>query len=481
MRNTRVEQMGWVMAADWPEVSVEEIAALGSNSLSTGPFGSAISSKFFTDFGVPVIRGSNLSSDVGVKLIDEGLVFVSFDKAKEFSRSIARRGDLIFTCWGTINQIGIIHDKSKYSEYVVSNKQMKLTVDPRKINPNFLYYVFSSPEKQQEILSNGIGAAVPGFNLGQLKRHKFKFPPLSFQQNVVQILGALDDKIALNRRINQTLEAMAQAIFKSWFVDFEPVKAKIAALAEGRDPLRAAMSAISGKPEEELDALPTEGFEQLAATAALFPDEMVESELGEIPKGWAVRVMPDCIEVNPSRSLKKGALAQYLDMANVPTNSARVQNVVVREFSSGSKFRNGDTLLARITPCLENGKTAFVDFLNGDEVGWGSTEFIVLRPKNRLPESFAYFLCRHPDFRAFAIAQMAGTSGRQRVPNNCFGGYKLVEPSMPIAIEFGRLASTALNQIKVLDEEAKTLAALRDTLLPKLLSGELSVAECAVP
>lgn len=300
-------------------------------------------------------------------------------------------------------------------------------------------------------------------------------PPDKEQEQLVKVFGDLDDKINLNRRINQTLEAMAQAIFKSWFVDYDPVKAKIAAKQEGRDPLRAAMSAISGKPDAELDALPPEQYEQLAATAALFPDEMEESELGEIPKGWAVQAMPDCIDVNPSRTLKKGSVARYLDMANVPTNSARVQNIVSREFTSGSKFKNGDTLLARITPCLENGKTAFVDFLNSDEVGWGSTEFIVLRPKNGLPEPYAYFLCRYPDFRAFAISQMAGTSGRQRVPNDCFGGYKLVEPPVQVAVEFGLLAGVALNQIKALDEEARTLASLRDTLLPKLLSGELSV------
>lgn len=304
-------------------------------------------------------------------------------------------------------------------------------------------------------------------------------PPPDQRKTIGSVLRKLDDKISLNRRINQTLEAMAQAIFKSWFVDFDPVKAKITAKQEGRDPLRAAMTAISGKPDTELNALPHEQYKQLAATAALFPDEMEASELGDIPKGWRFRVMPDCIDVNPSRPLKKGTVAQYLDMANVPTNSARAQYVIPREFTSGSKFRNGDTLLARITPCLENGKTAFVDFLKSDEVGWGSTEFIVLRPKNGLPEPFAYFLCRHPDFRAFAIAQMAGTSGRQRVPNDCFGGYKLVEPAEPVAIEFGRLAGAALDQIKALDEEAKTLASLRDTLLPKLLSGELSVANIA--
>ena len=289
-------------------------------------------------------------------------------------------------------------------------------------------------------------------------------------------MADINDKIDLNRRINQTLEATAQAIFKSWFVDFDPVKAKIAAKQAGRDPLRAAMCAISGKPDAELDALPREQFDQLAATAALFPEEMEASELGEIPRGWKACPMTDCIEVNPSRTLKKGTLANYLDMANVPTNSARVQDVVVREFSSGSKFRNGDTLLARITPCLENGKTAFVDFLSDDEIGWGSTEFIVLRPKNDLPASFAYFLCRHPDFRSFAISRMAGTSGRQRVPNDCFVGYKLAAPSQAVAGEFGRLAASALAQIKALDEEAKTLAALRDTLLPKLLSGEITIS-----
>lgn len=324
--------------------------------------------------------------------------------------------------------------------------------------------------------------AVPGVNRNHLHLARVRIPGETTQKSIAKVLSGLDFKIDLNRRMNQTLEAMAQAIYKSWFVDFEPVKAKIAAIQEGCDPLRAAMSAISGKSDAELDALPREQFDQLGATASLFPDAMEESELGLAPRGWFVREMPDCIDVNPSRMLKKGSVARYLDMANVPTNSARVQNVVPREFGSGSKFRNGDTLLARITPCLENGKTAFVDFLNDDdEVGWGSTEFIVLRPKNGLPESFAYFLCRDPDFRAFAVGQMAGTSGRQRVPNNCFGSYKLVEPSTAVAVEFGRQASAVLNQIKALDEEAKTLVSLRDTLLPKLLSGELTINALTEP
>ena len=308
-----------------------------------------------------------------------------------------------------------------------------------------------------------------------LSAFTFPFPSPDQRKIIGSVLRKLDDNVYLNRRINQTLEAMAQAIFKSWFVDFDPVKAKIVAEAEGRDPLRAAMSVISGKAAAELDALPPEQYEQLAATAALFPDEMEDSELGAIPKGWTVCPLPECVDINPSRVLKKGAIAPYLDMANVPTHAARVDNVVPRAFGSGSKFINGDTLLARITPCLENGKTAYVDFLADGEVGWGSTEFIVLRPKNGLPLPFAYFLCRHPEFRAFAISQMAGTSGRQRVPNDCFGAYKVVKPSPLVADAFGLQTTQFMKQIKSLDEASKTLAGLRDVLLPRLLSGELQV------
>lgn len=350
-----------------------------------------------------------------------------------------------------------------------------LVVRPRGDAVDFQYLRYALGSIISSAIGMNRGAANPLITQTDLGRLEIPVPEKSVQRGIATVLRRIDDKIDLNRRINQTLEAMAQAIFQSWFVDFDPVKAKIAAKAEGRDPLRAAMSVISGKAAAELDALPPEQYEQLAATAALFPDEMEDSELGAIPKGWTVCPLPECVDINPSRVLKKGAIAPYLDMANVPTHAARVDNVVPRAFGSGSKFINGDTLLARITPCLENGKTAYVDFLADGEVGWGSTEFIVLRPKNGLPLPFAYFLCRHPEFRAFAISQMAGTSGRQRVPNDCFGAYKVVKPSPLVADAFGLQTTQFMKQIKSLDEASKTLAGLRDVLLPRLLSGELQV------
>lgn len=114
-------------------------------------------------------------------------------------------------------------------------------------------------------------------------------------------------------------------------------------------------------------------------------------------------------------------------------------NIIQREMGSGTKFINGDTLLARITPCLENGKSAFVDFLEQDQIGWGSTEFVVLRPKSPLPEYHGYLLCRHPSFRTFAIQSMSGTSGRQRIQNDVIGGYPFVLPTEGVAIAFAEI------------------------------------------
>ena len=161
-------------------------------------------------------------------------------------------------------------------------------------------------------------------------------PHVREQQAIACILGALDDKIELNRRMNETLEAMARAIFKSWFVDFEPVRYK----AAGQQPPGLAPH-----------------------IADLFPDGFEESELGEIPQGWNIYHLTEVFEINPYRQLSKGNIAPYLDMASMPTQGHAPVSWIKREYGSGMKFINGDTLVARITPCLENGKTAYVDFL----------------------------------------------------------------------------------------------------------------------
>lgn len=194
----------------WPTYTLEEVAAPTPNALATGPFGSAVASHNFRPSGVPMLRGSNLSTDVGVRLLEDDVVYLDPTLAASFTRSIARRGDLVFTSWGTVGQLGLIGRNALNAEYIVSNKQMKLTPDPQKCDSTFLYYCLSSGRSVRAITEQSIGSTIPGFNLGQLRKLKVELPPLPEQQAIAEVLGALDDKIAANRALVATsLELVA--------------------------------------------------------------------------------------------------------------------------------------------------------------------------------------------------------------------------------------------------------------------------------
>ncbi len=314
----------------------------------------------------------------------------------------------------------------------------------------FLYWVMKSPSYREQVVASAKGTTVVMLTKDAVENFVFPLPPPAEQRSICELLSGIDRRIALLRETNATLEAIAQALFKSWFVDFDPVRAKM----EGRTP---------------------EGMDE--ATAALFPDGFETSELGEVPRGWQLAPLSQAFEINPSRKLKKGEAAPYVDMASVETQGHAVSSVVSREMGSGSKFVNGDTLLARITPCLENGKTAFVDCLPEGVTGWGSTEFVVLRPKPPLPVYFGYLLCRHQAFREFAIQSMSGTSGRQRIQNDVLGRFPIAIPSTDIAEAFADVVGAVQQKIAANHAQAQTLSTLRDTLLPRLISGQLRLPE----
>lgn len=189
-------------STEWRESTVSDVAASSPHALATGPFGSAIGSRFFRPAGIPVIRGGNLSTDSEIRLCDEGLVFLDPDKAAEFSRSVVRHGDLVFTCWGTINQVGLIDGSAEHDEYIISNKQMKLTPDPKTASPEFLYYLFSAPRMQREILDGAIGSSIPGFNLARLRSLQLRLPPLDEQR---AIADAIADADRLSSRLRSSI------------------------------------------------------------------------------------------------------------------------------------------------------------------------------------------------------------------------------------------------------------------------------------
>ena len=293
------------------------------------------------------------------------------------------------------------------------------------------------------------GSPIPSTTRSAVYARDLEVPSPDEQRRIAGVLGALDDKIEENRRTAHALERLARAIFRAWFVDFEPVKAK----ASGATP-------FPSIPQSVFDAL---------------PDALVDSKMGATPAGWEINTLTDLCFVNPSRSLKLGQPAPYLDMKNMPTNGHAPEIPIFRPFSSGAKFTNGDTLVARITPCLENGKTAFVDFLSGAEVGWGSTEYIVLRPRAPLPPIFAYLLARTAEFRNFAIQAMTGTSGRQRVPFNAFEHFYIARPPAYLTDAFRDIVEPLILRSSAATRESRKLAEIRDDLLPRLLSGRLRI------
>lgn len=336
------------------------------------------------------------------------------------------------------------------TEPTVTNQQINtIVVDEARFDSAYVYYLMNS--MRAKIFELGATPTrTPIVNKTTFGNIDIFVPRLAEQRAISAICAGFDERISLLRDTNATLEAIAQALFKSWFVDFDPVRAKM----ESRVP---------------------EGMDE--ATAALFPDRLEESELGAVPRGWVLKTLSGAFEINPKRSLKKGAMAPYLDMASLATSGHCVEPPVQREMGSGAKFRNGDTLLARITPCLENGKSAFVDFLAESEIGWGSTEFVVLRPKAPLPEYFGYLLCRHQSFRDHAISSMSGTSGRQRIQNDVLERYLLAMPDVAVASAFTEIVEPVQRSIAANHQMAQTLVSLRDALLPRLISGQLRLPD----
>lgn len=439
------------MSGKWRYVKLADIA----EKIAMGPFGSSIKVETFVETGIPIINGQHLH---GIRLDETpGFNFITPEHADRLKNANVQKGDIIFTHRGDIGQVAYIQEDSQYDRYVISQSQFYMRCKRDYVIPEFIVYYFKTPEGRHKLLANASQVGVPSLAqpVSYLRNITVPLPPITEQRAIAHILGTLDDKIELNRRMNETLEAMARAIFKAWFVDFEPVRAKM----DGR-----------WKRGESLPGLPAHLYD-------LFPDRLVDSELGEIPEGWEVKPLPAVIDINPPRTLRKGQVAPYLDMGSMPTGSARALSVGYRGFGSGMRFTNGDTLVARITPCLEHGKTCFVDFLRPGEVGWGSTEYIVLRPKPPLPPEFAYFVARTETFRTFAISNMIGTSGRQRVSAGSLNGFLLAVPSESVTQKFGDIVRDIMSQMKVHDDESRTLVAMRDGQLPKLMSGAILVKD----
>lgn len=353
-------------------------------------------------------------------------------------------------------------------------------------DPRYCYYLLRS----MDFSGLNAGSGVPTLNRNHLHPLKVWRPPIDQQRAIANILGGLDDKIDLNRSINQTLEAMAQAIFKSWFVDFDPVKAKIAAIEQGEDPQQAAMRAISGKTDAELDQTPREQHDQLAATAALFPDAMEDtapgsanaasaeraaaaSELGEIPKGWGSGTLADLCDLNPESWSAKTLpdAVRYVDLANAKRGEITgAKHISGKEIPSRARriLRYGDTIVGTVRP----GNRSFA--LVGENGLTGSTGFAVLRPKSAHWLEFVYLVATS-EANIERLAHLADGGAYPAVRPEIVVQEDVVLPTKSVVQTFSQHVKPLFDKILANRKSAILLAELRDTLLPKLLSGELSV------
>ena len=260
----------------------------------------------------------------------------------------------------------------------------------------------------------GDGSAIPQLTVPMVKKFKVTLPDYKTQNTIANILRSLDVKIQLNKQINDNLEQQAQAAFNN-------------------------------------------------IVANTTSDKTIQ--LSEI--AW----------LNPKRSISKGKVARSIEMAYLPTTGSFPSGWDMKEYNGGMKFQNGDTLMARITPCLENGKVAFVNFLEDDEIAFGSTEYITMTPKRQFAPEVLYFLVRNAEFVDFAVKNMNGSSGRQRVSADTIGTYELPDITQEELHMLETIAREALTKIKYNSLENMRLADMRDALLPKLMSGELKINE----
>ena len=361
----------------------------------------------------------------------------------------------------------------------VTNQQINtIAVDESRFNAEFVYYDLSV--RQQELKAAASGSATPILNKGHFSAFEISIPPRATQDKIAEILGKLDDRIAVNRRINQTLEAMAQAIFQSWFVDFYPVKAKIAAKAEGRDPLRAAMSAICGKSDPELDGLSPEQYDLLAATAAMFPDEMKESELGSIPKEWTLQSAETLAEVGIGKTPPRKEPQWFTE------GEGDWRWVSIRDMGASGVFqqRSSEFLTAdavsrfnvRVVPDrtvllsfkLTIGRVAISD---GPMVTNEAIAHFKLPSNATISSEYLYLY-----LKVFDYSTLGSTSSiADAVNSKTIRELPIVVASGDVIDRFTKSVAPLFEEMRNRQNEIASLGATRDALLPKLLSGEIEV------
>ena len=441
----------------WRRCRIDDIA----EKVAMGPFGSSIKVETFTPSGVPIISGQHLH---GSRVDDKpGFNFISEEHAERLRGANVRKGDIVLTHRGNIGQISYIPYNSQYEKYVASQSQFYMRPKLSEAIPEFIVAYFKTPEGQHELLANASQVGVPSIArpVTYLRSIEIPIPPIREQHAIAHILGTLDDKIELNRRMNETLEAMARALFKSWFVDFDPVRAKM----EGRD---------TGLPKSISD---------------IFPDRLVDSVLGKIPEGWAVENLAEHFEIVKGVSYKGSGLGDDgvpLHNLNSIRKGGGYKYEGVKfysgEYSDRHSVRPGDVIVANTDLGHDRrliGYSALVPEMFGSH-GIASHHVYRLRAKRngRLSTGYLHLLLNSPQMHGVVSGYANGTTVNM-LPIDALQRPPVVMPPKALAKALDSVAGCAEQRRERIVKESRLLASLRDTLLPKLISGEMRLCDAA--
>ena len=425
------------MAGDWETVSLSQLCEQIADCPHSTPL--------WTDSGVIVLRNQNIR-DGRLDLSSPSYT----DEAHFEQRSRRARlksGDLVLTREAPMGEVCMIPENLRCC---LGQRMVMLRPDPKKCDSRFLLYSIQSDTVQHEIKVNeGTGSTVSNLRIPLLEALPIPLPPLAEQKAIAAVLGGLDDKIDLNRRMNATLEAMARALFQSWFVDFDPVRTKL----NGREPVG-------------LDS----------DTAAFFPEHFDHGEHDMLPVGWGLVAIEEVCAINAWTLGKYDDLEtlEYVEISEVSRgNITNIANYQRGEEPSRARrrLRHGDTVLSTVRP----DRGSYFLSLNPPENRVCSTGFAVLTP-SKVPWSFLHVALTLPEVSDH-LGQMADGGAYPAVRPEVIGAMQVLLPNNPKVLQaFHRICAPLFEQAEANRTQSRTLATLRDTLLPKLLSGELSVA-----
>ena len=442
--------------SEWKSYTIDELKADYKTAIAIGPFGSRMKSDCYQSSGIPVIRGNNISDLPG--FFGE-FVFISKEKAKELESSRIYESDLVFPHRGNIGEVGIVTGHQS-DEYVMSSSLMKLTCNKEIVDPWFIYYFFKSNLGRRKLLQNSSQVGTPGIAtpLTSLKSLEVFLPPLDEQKEIINVLCHLDHKIENLRKQNETLEKIAQTLFKHWFIDFEfPFD-----FTQGKP-------SINGKPYKSSGGA------------------MVSSQLGEIPADWSVEKLGDFCGIKHGYAFKGAFITTeetdkiLLTPGNFRIgggfNSSKYKYYLSNDYGQDYILEPG-ALILTMTDLSKEGDTlgypAFVPikqtnvFLHNQRIG----KII----NSQLDSVFLFFLLCRREYRAHILGTASGSTVRHTSPSRILE-YKFAVPNQDLLAQFSVITTNLINKTHINCEQIDTLTKTRDTLLPRLMNGQIRVRQ----